>query len=138
MSASPRLLLRVFAAAIFMSAALLFAVQPMFTKMVLPRLGGTPSVWSVAMVFFQAALLIGLENCLDRFLLGRIDERAGVDHEDIRVIGTRGDLHPARKHAAEHDLGVDQVLGATQADHSHFGAHCDAIRQLRPKTATRR
>ena len=42
-----------------MSAALLFAVQPMFTKMVLPRLGGAPSVWSVAMVFFQAALLAG-------------------------------------------------------------------------------
>ncbi len=31
----------------------------MFTKMVLPRLGGAPTVWSVAMVFFQAALLAG-------------------------------------------------------------------------------
>src|SRR5262245_54249516 len=45
--------------AIFLSAALLFAVQPMFTKMVLPRLGGSPQVWSVAMVFFQTALLAG-------------------------------------------------------------------------------
>src|SRR4051794_22063961 len=45
--------------AIFVSAALLFAVQPMFTKMVLPRLGGAPQVWSVAMVFFQTALLAG-------------------------------------------------------------------------------
>src|ERR1700748_2329613 len=59
MPASPSLLLRVFAAAIFVSAALWFAVQPMFTKMVLPRLGGAPAVWSVAMVFFQAALLVG-------------------------------------------------------------------------------
>jgi len=59
MPTSPSLLLRVFAGAIFLSAALLFAVQPMFTKMVLPRLGGTPSVWSVAMVFFQAVLLAG-------------------------------------------------------------------------------
>ena len=59
MPTSPTLLLRVFAGAIFLSAALLFAVQPMFTKMVLPRLGGTPSVWSVAMVFFQAVLLAG-------------------------------------------------------------------------------
>jgi hypothetical protein len=50
-------LLPVLTAAIFLSAALLFAVQPMFTKMVLPRLGGAPQVWSVAMVFFQAALL---------------------------------------------------------------------------------
>src|SRR5205085_11878756 len=48
-----------FAATLFASALLLFAVQPMFTKMVLPMLGGAPSVWSVAMVFFQAALLIG-------------------------------------------------------------------------------
>src|ERR1041385_6050630 len=59
--AAPRTgpLLLVLTSAIFLSAALLFAVQPMFTKMVLPRLGGAPSVWSVAMVFFQAALLAG-------------------------------------------------------------------------------
>jgi spermidine synthase len=48
-----------YAATLFLSALLLFAVQPMFTKMVLPRLGGAPTVWSVAMVFFQAALLCG-------------------------------------------------------------------------------
>src|ERR1700730_16631089 len=54
-----RLTLAIYIAAIFLSAALLFAVQPMFTKLVLPRLGGSPSVWSVAMVFFQAALLAG-------------------------------------------------------------------------------
>lgn len=46
-------------AAIFLSAALLFSVQPMFAKLVLPILGGSPSVWSVAMVFFQALLLFG-------------------------------------------------------------------------------
>jgi hypothetical protein len=46
-------------AAVFASAALLFVVQPMFTKMVLPRLGGAPAVWSVAIVFFQATLLAG-------------------------------------------------------------------------------
>src|SRR6478736_162428 len=46
-------------AALFLSALLLFAIQPMFTKMVLPRIGGAASVWSVAMVFFQAALLLG-------------------------------------------------------------------------------
>ena len=48
-----------FAVTLFCSALLLFAVQPMFAKMVLPILGGSPSVWSVAMVFFQAALLAG-------------------------------------------------------------------------------
>jgi hypothetical protein len=44
---------------VFLSALLLFSVQPMFTRMVLPRLGGSPSVWSVAMVFFQTMLLAG-------------------------------------------------------------------------------
>ena len=53
------LLLTTYFTTILVSAALLFAVQPMFTKMVLPRLGGSPSVWSVAIVFFQAALLAG-------------------------------------------------------------------------------
>ncbi len=53
------LILIVFVASVFTSALLLFAVQPMFARMVLPRLGGSPAVWSVAMVFFQAMLLGG-------------------------------------------------------------------------------
>jgi hypothetical protein len=53
------LVLVVYTAAIFVSALLLFSVQPLFAKMVLPRLGGSPAVWSVAMVFFQALLLAG-------------------------------------------------------------------------------
>ena len=48
-----------YVATLFVSALLLFSIQPMFAKMVLPMLGGAPSVWSVAMVFFQAALLAG-------------------------------------------------------------------------------
>jgi hypothetical protein len=54
-----RLVLIVYTMAIFVSALLLFSVQPLFTKMVLPRLGGSPAVWSVAMVFFQSLLLAG-------------------------------------------------------------------------------
>ena len=54
----------------FLSALLLFAIQPMFAKMVLPVLGGSPSVWAVAMLFFQAALLAGYcyAHLLLRFL----------------------------------------------------------------------
>ena len=52
-------LVAIYTTAIFLSAALLFALQPMFTKMVLPALGGSPSIWSMAMVFFQALLLAG-------------------------------------------------------------------------------
>ena len=43
----------------FVGASLLFVVQPMVGKMILPLLGGTPAVWSTCMVFFQAALLAG-------------------------------------------------------------------------------
>jgi hypothetical protein len=53
------LTLPVFAVTICLSAFLLFSVQPMFAKMALPLLGGSPGVWSVAMVFFQAMLLAG-------------------------------------------------------------------------------
>jgi hypothetical protein len=53
------LILGTYTAAVFLSALLLFGVQPMFTRLVLPRFGGSPSVWSVAMVFFQSMLLAG-------------------------------------------------------------------------------
>jgi hypothetical protein len=49
----------VYTTTIFLSALLLFAVQPMLTKMVLPTLGGSPSVWAVSLCFFQGALLLG-------------------------------------------------------------------------------
>ena len=49
----------IFASAIFLSAFLLFWVQPLFSKMVLPLLGGSPSVWNTAMMFFQIMLLAG-------------------------------------------------------------------------------
>src|SRR5712664_3574182 len=67
------LLLATFTAAITLSAALLFMVQPMFTKMVLPRFGGAPSVWSVAIVYFQTALLAGYAyaHVLTRYALTR-------------------------------------------------------------------
>jgi hypothetical protein len=48
-----------YAATMLLSATLLFAVQPMFTKMVLPILGGSPAVWNTAMMFFQMVLLGG-------------------------------------------------------------------------------
>jgi hypothetical protein len=48
-----------FAATILLSAALMFIVEPMFAKMVLPRLGGSPSVWNTCLVFYQGALMAG-------------------------------------------------------------------------------
>ena len=48
-----------FAITLFLSAALLFMVQPMVGKMILPLLGGGAGVWNTCMVFFQAMLLLG-------------------------------------------------------------------------------
>ncbi|MBI4030681.1 MAG: spermidine synthase, partial [Proteobacteria bacterium] len=49
----------VFSATLLLSAFLLFGIQPLFGKMILPMLGGAPAVWNTAMVFFQAMLLAG-------------------------------------------------------------------------------
>ena len=48
-----------FVVSVFTSAALVFMVQPMVAKLVLPLLGGSPAVWNTTMAFFQIALLAG-------------------------------------------------------------------------------
>ncbi len=48
-----------FGGAMLLSATLVFSLQPLFAKMVLPRVGGGAAVWTVALVFFQGALLAG-------------------------------------------------------------------------------
>ncbi len=49
----------VFSSTLFLSALLLFALQPMVTRMILPALGGTPAVWAVSTCFYQVVLLGG-------------------------------------------------------------------------------
>jgi hypothetical protein len=71
-----RLALPLTAATLFLSAFLLFSVQPFFAKLVLPRLGGSPAVWSVAMVFFQSVLLAGYGYA--HFLTSRLSLRTAV------------------------------------------------------------
>ena len=66
----------VFFMAIFLSAFLLFLVQPMMAKMILPMLGGTPAVWNTCMVFFQAMLLAGYSYA--HVLTGRLHVRRQV------------------------------------------------------------
>ncbi len=48
-----------FTLTLFVSSALLFLIQPMVGKIILPAFGGSPAVWTTSMVFFQAALLGG-------------------------------------------------------------------------------
>ncbi|MGA8086358.1 MAG: fused MFS/spermidine synthase [Terracidiphilus sp.] len=53
------MLVVIFTISMFLSAALLFVVEPMVAKLMLPMLGGTPAVWNTCMVFFQGMLLAG-------------------------------------------------------------------------------
>jgi uncharacterized membrane protein len=85
LTANTSLQLWLFAITLFSSALLLFAVQPMFAKMALPKLGGSPSVWAVSMCFFQTALLAGYcyAHALNRFLAPR---QAVLVHVTLLVI----------------------------------------------------
>lgn len=62
-----------FAATLFLSASLLFMIQPMVGKMVLPLLGGSPAVWNACMVFFQMLLLMGYQYA--HFMTGKYPPR---------------------------------------------------------------
>src|SRR5262249_29513474 len=57
--ALPAVMLGLFALTLFVSASLLFLIEPMVGKLMLPLLGGTPAVWNTCMLFFQAILLAG-------------------------------------------------------------------------------
>src|ERR1700683_3085708 len=60
----------IYAATIFLSAFLLFQVQPLIAKFILPWFGGSAAVWSAALLFFQLLLLAGYlyAHCLIRYL----------------------------------------------------------------------
>jgi SAM-dependent methyltransferase len=76
-------MLPLFALTLFLSAALMFAVQPMYGRMVLPLLGGSPSVWNTVMVFYQLALLVGYGYA---HALGRRGPRWWVLHLALLVV----------------------------------------------------
>ncbi len=64
--------LPLYAITLFVSAFILFLVQPIVGKIILPKLGGTPQVWNTCMVFFQMVLLAGYaytHNASTRFTL---------------------------------------------------------------------
>ena len=55
-----------------------------------------------------------LEDRVDRLLLRPVDEGAGVDDQHVGPRGLAGDLMPRRLGEAEHDLRIDEVLGAAE------------------------
>jgi len=69
-------MLMLFTLCIFLSAFLMFLVQPIIAKMVLPLLGGTPAVWNTCMMFFQVVLLVGY--CYVHALTSRVGVRRQV------------------------------------------------------------
>ena len=62
-----------FAVSIFLSAFLLFQIQPMIGKFILPWFGGTPAVWSTVMLFFQVLLTGGYAYAY--WLIGRVRQK---------------------------------------------------------------
>ena len=59
MKASSRGVVALYSVTLLLSAALLFTVQPMVARLALPLFGSTPGVWTTALLFFQALLLVG-------------------------------------------------------------------------------
>src|SRR4051812_50226322 len=51
--------MRLYATTVFLSAFLLFQVQPLVAKIILPWFGGSAAVWTGCMLFFQVLLLLG-------------------------------------------------------------------------------
>src|SRR2546426_1804829 len=68
-----------YAAAILVGSFLLFQVQPMIARFILPWFGGSPAVWTTCLLFFQVALLAGYayaHSLADRVELRRQDRKS--------------------------------------------------------------
>jgi hypothetical protein len=93
-----------FVLAVFVSAALVFIVEPMMAKLVLPILGGSAAVWNTSVAFFQAALLVGYlyAHVLQRLASLRVQI---VTH--LAVLGLAALVLP---------LGVSHALGDPRPD----------------------
>src|ERR1051325_2257602 len=79
-AASSRMVTGVFASTIFLGAFLLFQVQPLIAKYILPWFGGGTGVWTTCMLFFQVCLLAGYAYAhgMTRFCSGRVQAVAQV------------------------------------------------------------
>lgn len=89
-----------FIATSFLGAALIFLVQPMFARMATPLLGGTPAVWNVSLVCFQAALLAGygyahalqkLKSVRTQVIVHAVVLAAGLACLPLRISGIMGE-----------------------------------------------
>ena len=66
-------------------------------------------------------LVLGhLEDGVDGFLLGGVNETAGVDYKHIGLIGMRSEFMPPRGELAHHHFAVYKIFGATETDKTDF------------------
>jgi len=72
---------------------------------------------------FHAAGLVGLEDVVDRFLLGRVDERTGVHDHDVGLVLIGHDFHAGLVEVADHDFAIDEIFRAAEGDEGDFDAH---------------
>jgi SAM-dependent methyltransferase len=94
-----------FGAAVFLSAALVFIVQPMVARMILPKLGGSSAVWNTSLAFFQAALLAGYAYA---HLLQRIPSLRGQMVLHLGVLALAGLVLPLQLSGALGDPAVNE------------------------------
>src|SRR5687767_7236466 len=74
-----------YAITIFLSAFLLFQVQPLISKFILPWFGGSPAVWTSCMLFFQAILFVGYAYA--HFIVRYLSPaRQGIVHAVLLVV----------------------------------------------------
>ncbi|MDP2215367.1 spermidine synthase [Phenylobacterium sp.] len=94
-----------FGLTVFASATLVFMVQPMAAKLLLPLMGGAPAVWNTSMAFFQGALLVG-------YAYAHLLQRAGTVRRQAMIHGSA--LLIA---ALVLPLRVHELLGPPTSDH---------------------
>ena len=128
----------IFAATILLSAALMFIVELMFAKMVLPRLGGSPSVWNTCLVFYQAALMAGYVYAhLSLKWLGPRRQSVVARRAFVRGLHRLADRRGPRLDAAQreqpHSLALDAADGLRGAAvFLHFGQRAGVAGLVRP------
>jgi spermidine synthase len=99
---------RLYALAVFASAGLVFLVEPMVARMVLPRLGGSSAVWNTSLAFFQAALLAGYAYAHG---LQRLKSLKGQMAAHIAVLAVAALTLPLR---------ISEVFGPPSINHPAF------------------
>ncbi|MBX3190532.1 MAG: fused MFS/spermidine synthase [Labilithrix sp.] len=99
-----------FTAGVFLSALLLFLVEPMLGKMLLPALGGSPHVWNTCMAFFQLVLLAGYAYA--HFSVSRLGVRAqALVHAAVLIAPLLFlPLAPLAIETSSHDASVWRVV----------------------------